>query len=286
MTTADEIRVSLEARIEELETELRKLKAARAALTAAAGEGNRDHATRRRTRRGRPAALSGGADADEIPGAVLRAFQRWDARGRPPQAAAVWQRERWIAAIPDQARLLEALPDRLDRSTVRQLALEKPWTPRGMFEAMIIVYTWGWSTTPVGVSRSDSALRAGEERLGSALVAARNAMRTGGPRNGYAALRGPNRVAGLGPSFGSKFLYFVSPEDQRALILDQLVAKWLGREASLSLNATWWSIRTFDAYMSTMTRWSARLRIPGHQLEEILFTEEATRRGLATWAVR
>lgn len=106
-------------------------------------------------------------------------------------------------------------------------------------------------------------------------------MRTGGPRDGYKVLRGPHRITGLGPSFGSKFLYFTSPDDRRALILDQLTADWLGREASLSLNPTRWSIRTYDAYTSTMNRWSPELEIPAHQLEEILFTGEATRRGLA-----
>jgi hypothetical protein len=285
MPSTDEIRISLEARIEELETELRKLRAAYAALTARAGAVTADDATRGSTRPDHRAAFEG-ADGDGIPRAVLRVFERWDAHGRPAQAAAVWQRDRWIKALPGQARVLAALPDRLDRSVVRQLVFEKPGTARGMFEAMIIVYAWGWSTTPVGVTRAQSTVGAGVERLGSALLAARDAMRTGGPRDGYSALGGPHRVAGLGPSFGSKFLYFVSPEDRRALILDQLVADWLARDASLSLNATRWSVRRYEAYLSIMNRWSSALGIPSHQLEEILFTEEATRRGLATWAAR
>lgn len=286
MPSADEIRRSLEARTQELDTELRKLRAAHAALTVGAQDTTTDDATRGSRRRGGRAAFGGGADGEEIPRAVLRRFERWDAQGRPAQAAAVWQRDRWIAAMPGQARLLEALPDRLDRSIVRQLVLEKPRTARGMFEAMLIVYAWGWSTTPVGVTRARSTVGARVKQLGSALLAAREAMQTGGPRDGYAALRGPHRIAGLGPSFGSKFLYFVSPEDRRALILDQLVADWLAREASLSLSATRWSVRTYEAYLSTMNRWSSGLGIPGHQLEEIVFTEEATRRGLAAWAAR
>jgi Putative 8-oxoguanine DNA glycosylase OGG-like protein len=179
--------------------------------------------------------------------------------------------------------MLAALPDHLDRSTVRQLVLEKPPTASGMFEATVIVYAWGWSTTPVGVTRAQTAVGVGTKPLGLALLAARDAVRTSGPLDGYAALAGPHRVAGLGPSFGSKFLYFVSPEGRRALILDQLVATWLDREAALSLNATRWSIRTYTTYLTTMDRWSSRLGIPDHQLEEIIFTAEATRRGLGTW---
>ena len=169
---------------------------------------------------------------------------------------------------------------------MRQLVLEKPLTSSGMFEAMVIVYAWGWSTTPVGVTRAQNTIGAGPETLGSALLAARNAIRKGDPLDGYAALAGPHRVRGLGPSFGTKFLYFVSSEGRRALILDQLVADWLAREAALSVNATRWSVRTYSAYLTTMQRWSSQIGIPKHQLEEILFTEEATRRGLAAWAAR
>ena len=258
MPSADRIRRSLEVRIEQLESELRQLRAAHAALTAVEG----------------------------IPPSVLRVFQEWDARGRPAQAAADWQRDRWLAAIPRHTQMLEALPDRLDRSTVRRLVLEQPLTASGMFEAMVIVYAWGWSMTSVGVTRAQTALGAGTRPLGSALLAARDAVRNGDPLAGYAALAGPHRVAGLGPSFGSKFLYFVSPDGRRALMLDRILADWLDREAALWLNPTRWSIRTYTAYLTTMQLWSSRLGIPDHQLEEILFTDEATRRGLGPWRRR
>lgn len=286
MPSTEQIRKSLEARIEQVESELRELKAAHAALTTGAEEVTTNDTTPRRLRRGRRLAL-GAATADEpVPLAVLAAFEQWDARGRPAQAAAAWQRDRWLAAMPAQARLLGTLPDLLDRSIVRRLVLEKPSTASGMFEAMIIVYAWGWSTTPVGVTRARNSVGAGPELVGSALLAARDAIRSGDRLDGYAALAGPHRVAGLGPSFGSKFLYFVSPQERRALILDQLVADWLAREAALSLNPTRWSIRTYGTYLTTMRRWSARVGIPDHQLEEVLFTEEATRRGLTAWAAR
>ena len=186
--------------------------------------------------------------------------------------------------MPRQARVLETLPDRLDRSTVRQLVLGKPLTTSGMFDAMVIVYAWGWSTSRIGVTRAQTAIGAGIQPLGSALLAARDAVLNGDPLAGYAALAGPHRVPGLGPSFGSKFLYFVSPERRRALILDQRVADWLAREAALELNPTRWSRRTYTTYVTTMDRWSSRLDIRNHQLEEIIFTEEATLRGLGTWA--
>jgi len=280
---AREIRRSLEVRIAELETELGQLRAALVALTAGPGMLTSDHATRENAPRG--AATATGADRP-IPHAIVRIYERWDAEGRRAQAAAVWQRDRWIAAMPDHARMLRDLPNRLDRSIVRQRVRDVPAPTRGMFEAMVIVYAWGWSVTSVGVTRAQSALEAGTERLGSALLAAREALRLGGPLDGYKALAGPHRVKGLGPSFGSKFLYFASPQDNRALILDQLVVDWLAREAALSLNATRWSARTYAAYLSAMDAWSSGLGISSHELEEIIFTDEATRRGLATWSAR
>src|SRR5450755_4229266 len=97
-----------------------------------------------------------------------------------PQPEAAWQRDRWLAAMPDHTRMLRDLPNRLDRITVRHLVRDAPPTARGMFDAMVIVYAWGWSVTSVGVSRAQSALGAGVELLGSALLAAREAMRLGG----------------------------------------------------------------------------------------------------------
>lgn len=186
--TADEIRRSLEVRIAELETELRQLSAVLDALTAGPGTMTSDHEMRADA--SRSAATATGADR-LIPHAIVRICQRWDAEGRHAQAAAVWQRDRWMAAMPDHAGMLRDLPNRLDRSIVRQRVSDAPATTRGMFDAMVIVYAWGWSLTSVGVTRAQSALGVGVERLGSALLAAREATRLGGPRR----LRGVGRFA-------------------------------------------------------------------------------------------
>jgi hypothetical protein len=217
-----------------------------------------------------------------VPQPVRRAVELWHDHGRPAQAATAWQRNRRVATMPGEAQLINALPDRLDRAIVRQLVLDRPPTARGMFEAMVIVYAWGWSTTNVGVPHAQKALGAGVERLGVALLAAREAMDDGQPLDGYEGLA--HRINGLGPSFGSKFLYFVSPEERRALILDDLMAKWLAREIAITLNPNRWSVQTYADYFALMNTWSSELGIANHQLEEILFTEEATRRGLPAWS--
>ncbi len=246
MSNADEIRRSVERRIAELEAELRKLKAAHVALMAGAGTSSADQAPHGDPRRVDPTVREGHS---EVPRAVVRVFERW-----------------MLMAVVPRPLLCDSVNAGWWRCPVR----------RG----------WGGSVTSVGVIRAQSAIGLGVGRLGSALLAARDAMRTGGPLDGYAALAGPHRVKGLGPSFGSKFLHFVSPQDRGALILDQLVADWLAREADLSLNAKRWSVRTYTAYLSPMHAWSSGLGISSLQLEEIIFAEEATQRGLAAWAAR
>ena len=285
MPNIDEIRASLNARIEQLEGEIAALSAARAVLKRKrignSGVANELHGSGR----GRRASTGTARGSEVVPRAVRRAYQRWDELGRPAQAAVRWQRDRWLAAIPDYAPLLRELPDELDRSYVRGMLLGMPLTAGGMYGAMVIVYAWGWSRTPVGPSRAHKALAAGVERLGSALLAAHEAMLMGGPLAGYVALARPHRVSGLGPSFATKFLYFVSPEGRRALILDDLVASWLGREVALALSPTRWSPATYERYMTSMHAWSSRLDVADHQLEEIFFTEEATRRKRSAWGL-
>jgi hypothetical protein len=244
--TADEIRRSLEVRIAELETELRQLSAALDALTAAPGTMTSDHEMRADAPRS--AATATGADR-LIPHAIVRICQRWDAEGRHAQAAAVWQRDRWMAAMPDHAGMLRDLPNRLDRSIVRQRVRDAPATTRGMFEAMVIVYVWGWSVTSAGVTRAQSALGASVERLGSALLAEREARRSS------RRLRGAGRSASREGTRSRlrlqvPLLRFTSRQPRS----DSRPARGgLARSGNgMSLNPTRWSARTYAAYLSAM----------------------------------
>jgi hypothetical protein len=53
-------------------------------------------------------------------------------------------------------------------------------------------------------------------------------------------------LVGLGPAFGTKFLYFCSPPGgQPALILDRLMSRWLRDNAGLAVNEIRWSVSTY-----------------------------------------
>lgn len=60
-----------------------------------------------------------------------------------------------------------------------------------------------------------------------------------------------NRLEGLGPSFGTKYLYFCPQlgAQHPALILDRLVDEWLGVHTDLNVDTRFWSSRTYARYI-------------------------------------
>lgn len=175
-----------------------------------------------------------------VPGEIQRVFAEWEARDRREQAPVAWQRERWLQRLPELAPQLEALPAELDRQAVRDIVSAKPITTQGMFDAMIVVYAWGWSTTPVGIRRAGRVLSAGPQVVGSRLLAVRARVVEGGALDAYWSLARAQRVPWLGPAFGTKFLYFVSPDGARALILDDIVSSWLRQKVGVTIASSRW----------------------------------------------
>lgn len=219
-----------------------------------------------------------------VPPEVQRVFDEWQAAGQPPQPLIAWQRERWIERYPALTAKFNALPDQLDRAVVRADVLDKPLTDQGMFDAMIATYAWGWSVTRVGIARAARVLTAGPQQVGPALLGAREMLLAEGPLAGYWALARDNKISGLGPAFGTKFLYFCSAEDARALILDRLMATWLAARTPLTITASRFTKRDYKSYLDKMSSWSEELETVAPQLEEIIFSDEARRRGLPGWA--
>jgi hypothetical protein len=99
-------------------------------------------------------------------------------------------------------------------------------------------------------------------------------LASGGPAAAYARLgdHGIAALPGLGPAFGTKFLYFCSPPgDRTALILDRLVAEWLRGNAGLRLNEVRWSAQAYQHYLTTMSDWASEAAIPPDDLEACIF---------------
>jgi hypothetical protein len=97
---------------------------------------------------------------------------------------------------------------------------------------------WGYGRVGYGPYRVHRVLETTLD-AGSILQSAAGELGSGGPVRAYVLLgeHGAARLPGLGPAFGTKFLYFCSPSGASpALILDRLVADWLREHAGLRLN--------------------------------------------------
>jgi len=95
------------------------------------------------------------------------------------------------------------------------------------------------------------------------------------------------RLVGLGPSFGTKFLYFCEPRPAQAtaLILDGFVAAALHRHAEFEVDATRWSSSSYGRHLDQMHTWAAALECEADDLECVIFQAEATYRR-SQWAAK
>jgi hypothetical protein len=127
------------------------------------------------------------------------------------------------------------------------------------------------------VARDPVLLEATPDAATQLQVAART-LAEGGPVQAYARSgdHGAGRLAGLGPAFGTKFLYFCSgPGNRPALILDRLVAQWLRGNIHITINEVRWSVATYTRYLETMYGWAGELALAADEPEACIFSEQA-----------
>ena len=169
------------------------------------------------------------------------------------------------------------LPDRLTRPVVRGACRRTADSPTEAKQGFLVVMAWGYGRVGYGPFRVRRLLDAASG-AGATLQAAASALREAGPVAAYAQLgdRGVGKLAGLGPAFGTKFLYFCSHSgDRPALILDRLMAGWLRDNAGLAVNEVRWSASAYDRYLTSMYGWANRLAVAAEELEMCIFSEQA-----------
>jgi hypothetical protein len=217
----------------------------------------------------------------EVPSAVRKVVQQWLDAGRPGQPPIPWPRDRWLKDFPGNAPALARLPDRLDRATVRGVGADAAKSPEQAVNAYLAVMALGFGDS-VGYGRFRSK-RILDRRTDAParLHAIALAVVNDGAIAGYRALATTSRLEFLGPSFGTKILYFWQPPAARprALIFDAFVAGWLDREARLRIDALQWSVAAYTRYLTQMHEWAAALGIEADELEQCVFRDEASRRG-------
>jgi hypothetical protein len=101
------------------------------------------------------------------------------------------------------------------------------------------------------------------------------------PKGAYDQLHrgGSGRLRGLGPAFGTKYLYFAGggAPTHPSFILDQRCASALRKQGWTGLRDGAWSATTYDTYCRLVNRWSAQHQdkigtpVVGDQIEKWLF---------------
>ena len=159
-----------------------------------------------------------------------------------------------------------------------------PWDAARAEVAFVAVMAWGYGGVGYGPYRTWRILTAPD--AGHRLAGAARRLRDHGAMAAYDCLSdgGDCRLRGLGPAFGTKYLFFLpSNAEPSALILDSLVAAWLKRETDLDVNPVAWSGETYRSYLDQMHRWAASLGCAPDELECNVFQAMANERG-GPWA--
>ncbi len=206
---------------------------------------------------------------------VLRGLVRdWHKRGSPPQRAIKWRQADWMAAFRKHRDTLMRLPSSLDRDDVRRVAARAAQDPEEAEFAFLVVKAWGEGDNGYGPFRARESLEVTSDP-GTRLMAAAQTIVARGAVAAYERFsdRGDCRIFSLGPAFGTKFLYFCQPYDQRprALIHDKNVADWLRDNAGLSLPSASWSVLRYRAYLAQMHRWAEDLDCSPDDVELCMF---------------
>jgi len=178
---------------------------------------------------------------------------------------------------------LDALPtgpgrwSRLDRRTVFRIA-ERAAQPLGAMQTLVAATVWGTGTQGLGRARRLRVFDGDTDQIGIRLAAAVGILKDDGPVKAYEYLHadGRNHVKYLGPSFGTKFLYFAgydhAPGAQPPLILDRYVALALTCLSGVGWPAGGWSASQYADYLDRAHKWASAWHTSPDVIERVLFS--------------
>lgn len=206
-----------------------------------------------------------------VPPQVSRLVSAWRAAGSQPQPAIAWPRERWIDALPDHERVFRGLPDTLGRGTIRHVVSSA--IARGdVLDGFLACMAWGYGQVGYGPHRVAKILDNAGDTAHARLSAVAIAAASGRAVHAYGLMADTCRLEGLGPAFGTKFIYFV---DRRGLILDRVVALSFAEVSSARVDTTRWDSSTYAKYLDAMSTWAGALRVEADELEQIMFMAQS-----------
>jgi hypothetical protein len=139
---------------------------------------------------------------------------------------------------------------------------DQPITSDNAFQLLYYSLAWGLGTKAPYLHKRLEHLAAQQETAGNLLVSAWTMIREGAtPREAYSCLttdHGKGRISWYGPAFSTKFLYFAQGNSTtpRLLILDQVVAENLRRDAWPTAPTKEWWPDSYGRYCNLLGRWA------------------------------
>jgi hypothetical protein len=194
------------------------------------------------------------------------------------QPSISWPVEAWLETFPLYGDLFAMLPAHLNRDVIRGCCAAQPQNSDGAVRAFLASLAWGYGKLGYGPHRASRVLS--NPGAAEKLARARAAVLNEGPISGYRALAGPERLDGLGPAFGTKFLYF---QNRDALILDRLIGGWYRTLSGVNPTVTRWDPARYAGYLAQMQLWAQKGRTKPDLLEEAVFTLIATTDDQSQW---
>jgi hypothetical protein len=200
------------------------------------------------------------------------------ARSRQSQPAIPWPVQAWADAFPSHKGIFGGLPGRLDRGVIQRFCADQTHDADGAVRAFLASMAWGYGRVGYGPFRASQVLN--KPNAATKLAHARAEVLSGGPLAGYRALAGPDRLEGLGPAFGTKYLYF---QNSDALILDSLIGDWYHALSGIDPKVTTWDSARYAAYVAYMQLWAEKGHVRADDLEAAVFTLLANDRTGSQW---
>jgi Putative 8-oxoguanine DNA glycosylase OGG-like protein len=249
---------------------------------AAAKSGSRSTTVSAHRRSGRPlGARRPMAGPIPTPRTLHELYRLWVDGGRKSQRAIRWPRERWVAMLPEhEPFLVDALPDCLDRASVRRISRDAARGEEQAVHALLAVLAWGMGDVGTGPWRGYTMLSCRPDAA-ACLREVAATLHTDGPVAAYKRLKGDCRLDFLGPSFGTKYLALAqaSGASPVALIHDDLIRDWLRVNGRADLVVSYYSVPVYEAYLAQMQAWADELGTDPETVEYVIFQAESGARG-------
>jgi len=143
----------------------------------------------------------------------------------------------------------------------------------------VAAMVWGYGNVGYGQDRTTKVL-GNTPRPADRLLAVARTLAEEGALAAYRRLGDDCRLRGLGPAFGTKYLFFCQPTGQTptALILDATVSEWFALHAGGSLKSNAWSLPVYADYLDQMHRWAGELDCRAEDVELAIFRAMARTR--------